>query len=186
MAQMDAVPAPFGDIVALHDSHCFIPTVSALALDTEDLFYDVAGDPDILSSTPFDAVYFPVENQEHVAIGPENAAWLLAELQLGVTAVAGAPPATPGVVAALAASPNPFAGETRIRFAIPRGGPARLAVYDASGRRLATLRDEVLDAGAHEVRWDGTGSGGGRLGAGLYFVAVHGEGFAASTKVLLR
>ena len=32
MAQMDATTAPYGDIVALHDNHCFMPTVSALAL----------------------------------------------------------------------------------------------------------------------------------------------------------
>ena len=57
MAQMDSTEAPYGDIVALHDTHCFIPTVSALAIDTADLLYDVAGDPDLLASTPFDAVY---------------------------------------------------------------------------------------------------------------------------------
>jgi hypothetical protein len=48
MAQMDSTEAPYGDIIALHDNHGFIPTISALDLATEDPFYDVAGDPDIL------------------------------------------------------------------------------------------------------------------------------------------
>ena len=45
MAQLDTTQAPYGDIVALHNAHCFIPTVSALDLPTSDLFFDVAGTP---------------------------------------------------------------------------------------------------------------------------------------------
>ncbi len=59
MAEMDAVPAPYGDIIALHPAHAFIPTVSALALAVDDPFHDIAGDPDLLSRTPFAAVYYP-------------------------------------------------------------------------------------------------------------------------------
>jgi hypothetical protein len=80
MAEMDAVPAPYGDIVALHPAHAFIPTVSSLALAVDDPFHDIAGDPGLLSLTPFAAVYFPVENQEHILITPENKTWFLAEL----------------------------------------------------------------------------------------------------------
>jgi hypothetical protein len=86
MAQMDTTPNSNGDIVALHPNHCFIPTVSALALDTTDPFYDVDGDPDLLAHTPFDVVYFPAENQEHVTVTLENRAWFLDEIGLGVLA----------------------------------------------------------------------------------------------------
>jgi hypothetical protein len=185
MAEMDAVPAPFGDIVALHGSHCFIPTVSALGIDTEDLFYDIAGDPDILSHTPFDAVYFPQENQEHVLVTPENAAWLIAELQGGVSAIAEAA-VPPGEPILFPASPNPFSESTRIRFALPHEGPARLAVYDASGRRVATLLDTRLSPGAHETTWNGASASGRRLASGVYFVNLTGAGIAVSSKVLLR
>lgn len=88
MAQMDSTQAPYGDIIALHQRHDFIPTVSALGLDTQDLFYDIAGDPDLLASTPFDAGYFPQANQEHVLVTPENAAWVVAEVGSGRTAAA--------------------------------------------------------------------------------------------------
>jgi len=80
MAEMDAVEAPYGDIIALHPAHAFIPTISSLALDVDDPFFDIAGEPDLLSLTPFDAVYFPAENQEHVLITPESKGWFLAEL----------------------------------------------------------------------------------------------------------
>ncbi len=73
MAQMDSVVAPYGDIIALHDSHCFIPTISALDISTTDPFYDIAGDPDLVSHTPFANVYVPPDNQPHITVTPENA-----------------------------------------------------------------------------------------------------------------
>jgi hypothetical protein len=78
------VSAPYGDIVALHGAHDFIPSVSALALGGVDPFYDIAGDPDLLQATPFDQVYFPPANEEHVAITPVNKAWFQAEIQSGI------------------------------------------------------------------------------------------------------
>ncbi len=35
----------------------FIPTVSALCFDTNNLFYDIGDDPNMLDKTPFDAIY---------------------------------------------------------------------------------------------------------------------------------
>jgi len=81
MEQAADVPAPFGDIVALHGSHSFIPTISALALDSNDPFYDVAGDGALLDHTPFQTVYFPSDNQEHIDITAENKLWFVAEVQ---------------------------------------------------------------------------------------------------------
>jgi len=68
------------EITTDHPNHCFIPTVSALDIDTPDLFYDIAADPDILNKTPFDAIYFPSVNEDHVAITPANSVWFLQEI----------------------------------------------------------------------------------------------------------
>ncbi|HMB67744.1 MAG TPA: hypothetical protein VKU85_00480, partial [bacterium] len=153
MAQMDAVEAPYGDIVALHDNHAFIPTISSLALDTGDLFHDVDGDPDLLSITPFDALYFPSTspNQEHVFISAETAAALLDELGLGVTGVPDVA-AAPAELRLLAPRPNPFRTGTAIHFLLPHAGPVALDVFDVRGRRLARLLDgALLPAGPHAV-----------------------------------
>jgi len=40
-----------------------------------------------------------------------------------------------------------------LRFTLPAAGPARIDVFDVQGRRVATLVDGVVDAGAHDVRW---------------------------------
>ncbi len=189
MAQMDSTPAPNGDIVALHGSHAFIPTVSALDLATADLFHDIANDPDLLAITPFDAVYFPQANpanQEHVLITAESAAWVIAEIEGGVTGVAAPPLAGPGAAMILSASPNPFDATARIRFALPRAGAARLAVLDAAGRQVAVIRDTLFAAGEHEAIWDGSTATGARASAGVYFLALRGPDFATSRKVVLR
>ena len=84
MQQLADATAPFGDIIALHNDHNFIPTISALALSTNDPFYDIAGDGNLLGLTEFDQVYFPADNQEHIDINAQNKAWFLAEIQLGI------------------------------------------------------------------------------------------------------
>ncbi len=54
------------------NSHTFIPTVSALAFDTDDLFYNIEGDPNKLEKTPFDAIIgISGDNLSHV-IGDNN------------------------------------------------------------------------------------------------------------------
>ena len=66
--------------------------------------------------------------------------------------------------------PNPSAGSTLIRYTLPADAArATLAVYDLSGRRVRTLLDGALPAGAHETRWDGMNDGGGPARAGVYF-----------------
>jgi len=70
---------------------------------------------------------------------------------------------TPSRLSFQAPSPNPFAGETRLRFQIPIPSRVRLAVFDAAGRRVATLLDGVMPAGVHSATFDAA-----RLPAGVY------------------
>jgi len=76
----DFGPFTYGDILTSNPTHCFIPTISALDINTTDLFYDIAGDQNILSKTPFDAIYYPPGNQEHIFISPKSVGWVLNEL----------------------------------------------------------------------------------------------------------
>ncbi len=169
MAQMDSTEAPYGDIIALYPNHCYMPTISSLALDTDDLFYDIAGDPDLLSHTYFDAVYFPAENQEHVLVTPENADWLLSEILWGTSA---------GIVAAdhwmcrtpviRAIHPNPARGAVQIHLSLPQPGHAHLSVYDIAGRMVAEVAETYRPAGDHRLTWDGTDAQGRQVGVGVY------------------
>jgi hypothetical protein len=69
-AQIDSIDPPLGDIIALHDNHCFVSTVSAFDLNVTDLFYNIAADPDIMEKTPYDTIYWASQNEEHVHLTP--------------------------------------------------------------------------------------------------------------------
>lgn len=84
--------------------------------------------------------------------------------------------------------PNPFAGDTTFRFAIPgsaAGAKLRLAVYDVAGRMLGTIISRTANEGRFEVRWDGRDAGGRMLPAGAYLYRLE-VGETALTRRLLR
>jgi flagellar hook assembly protein FlgD len=43
-----------------------------------------------------------------------------------------------------------------------------LEIFDAAGRRIATLVDRVEDTGDHEITWNGTGTDGRQVASGIY------------------
>ena len=61
---------------------------------------------------------------------------------------------------------------------MPREGAASVALFDASGRRVAVLHEGTLAAGAHEFA-----IGGARLSSGAYFVRAEAGGETARTRV---
>ncbi len=63
--------------------------------------------------------------------------------------------------------PNPFNPATRIAFAVPQASRVRMEVYDLVGRKIATLIDGDLDAGAHAVEFDAA-----RFSSGVYFYTL--------------
>ncbi len=65
--------------------------------------------------------------------------------------------------------PNPFNPTTAIAFELPSPGRAELAVYNAAGRRVATLASGVLDAGRHTAIWNGRNEAGDAVASGVYF-----------------
>ena len=184
MAQADSTEAPYGDIVALHPDHCFIPTVSALDLPTTDLFFDVDDTPDLASLTPFDAVYFPNSNQGHVEITVENAAWFKAELFGSPT---GAPAPQRLAVRMDSNSPNPFNPSTSIRLEVFESAQVRLDVYDLRGRHVIRLLDGQLEAGERRVEWNGTDGSGRPVASGVYVARLsHGTHTVAQRMALVR
>ncbi|MFH1311957.1 MAG: T9SS type A sorting domain-containing protein [Candidatus Eisenbacteria bacterium] len=169
MAQLDSAAAPYGDIVALYDNHCFIPTISALALDTEDLFYDIAGDADLMTHTPFDTVYYPVVNEGHMEITAESATWFLTELRRDDAAVPGQHMPVPEAAVLYRNSPNPFSRTTTIRYSVARPERIHLDIYDIEGRRVVSLLDRSVSAGLGQVVWEGTDGHGRDVASGIYF-----------------
>ena len=64
--------------------------------------------------------------------------------------------------------PNPFNPMTTISFSLPAGGRVTLVVYDVAGNRIRTLVNQDLEAGDHQVIWNGSDEGGRQVAAGIY------------------
>ncbi len=75
--------------------------------------------------------------------------------------------------------PNPFNPATTIRYSVPQRTTVRLKVFNTIGQQVASLVDEVQDAGAHEVRFNGL-----TLASGVYFYRLN-AGSQTGTKRLL-
>ena len=60
-----------------------------------------------------------------------------------------------------------------------------LAIYDANGRLVRTLVNEVEGYGAHEVTWDGRDDNGATVGSGVYFYRLQAGKLTESKKMVL-
>jgi len=86
-----------------------------------------------------------------------------------------------------AVHPNPFSRETKIAFSTSTNAFVQLMIYDASGRMVRELFVGHLDAGRHEVVWNGNNQAGLKLTAGVYFLKIHiGNNFDVKKVVLLE
>ena len=83
--------------------------------------------------------------------------------------------------------PNPFTPATSISFAIPASERVRVSVFDIRGRLVRTLVDDVLEAGPHDLPWNGTNQWNEPVGSGVYFYRLESDGVAQlRSMVLLR
>jgi hypothetical protein len=131
----------------------------------------------------------PTHAEFTAALGAITQLFIRAEYQLGpdtqyldnvvlAGATAGVESAAQVATLALAPpAPNPSAGPARLDFALPRAGRADVAVFDASGRRVATIAEGGFAPGSHTAAWDGRDAAGRPAHAGIYWVrlAVAGE-----------
>ncbi len=94
------------------------------------------------------------------------------------------PAATSGF-APLSATPNPTTRGLTLRFGLVAPRRARLAVFSADGRQIASLSDGILPAGPNEIGWDGRLAGGRLAPAGVYFARLEMPGRTETTRVVL-
>ena len=63
--------------------------------------------------------------------------------------------------------PNPFNPVTSISFQLPETASVRLGVYNLAGQRVALLAEGMMEAGMHQVSFDGS-----NLSSGIYVYAL--------------
>jgi hypothetical protein len=81
--------------------------------------------------------------------------------------------------------PNPFNPTTTIEYAIPAAGRVTLEVYNMLGERVASLVDNMQEAGFYRVGWDGRDNNGAAVATGVYLYRVKSGDFSSVRKLLL-
>jgi hypothetical protein len=90
-------------------------------------------------------------------------------LDLSALPVAAGPGAPAARLALSAPHPNPSRGAVRFALELPAASAVEVAIYDLGGRRVRTLHRGPLEAGRHDLTWDGGGAAGRRAAPGVYF-----------------
>ncbi len=76
--------------------------------------------------------------------------------------------------------PNPFNPTTNIKFSLPYAGDVKLEVYNVLGQLVTVLLDKKMEAGYHEVTWEGSA-----YASGVYFYKLKSNSFTQSKKMIL-
>ncbi len=76
--------------------------------------------------------------------------------------------------------PNPFNPVTVIRYQLPVTSRVTLKVYDNIGRLIATLTDDVQEAGYRSMEWNAS-----NIASGVYYIRMTAGAFTEAKKMLL-
>lgn len=72
-------------------------------------------------------------------------------------------------------SPNPFNSSTVIKYSLPQPSKVVLKIYSIIGNEIATLVNEIKQAGEYVTQWNGLNDEGVPVASGIYFCKILAE-----------
>jgi hypothetical protein len=81
--------------------------------------------------------------------------------------------------------PNPFNPSTTIRYDMKEKGLVRIKIYNVAGELVRTLVDEMKNAGAYSIAWDGRNNAGSGVASGIYFYKMETRAFSQTKKMVV-
>jgi len=82
-------------------------------------------------------------------------------------------------------TPNPFNPMTTIRYQLDRAADVQLLVFTPSGRLVSRLVNGHVNAGSHEIVWNGTDLSGKPASSGVYYYQLKTEDQTFRNKMVL-
>jgi hypothetical protein len=117
---------------------------------------------------------------------PEHVVFAYTALWEAMESTAIGDDATNGASARLALqSQNTLRAGGTLQVDLQKKAYARLEIFSVTGRRIAVLRDGILEAGRHALSWQAHHPDGMPLATGLYFARVEVDGQQVTKKHIL-
>ena len=82
--------------------------------------------------------------------------------------------------------PNPFNPQATATFVTTRAGTVRVEIFNIGGRLVKTIvRDQIMDAGSHDIVISARGDQGAMLSSGIYFLRIIGPDGPVTTRITI-
>jgi hypothetical protein len=81
--------------------------------------------------------------------------------------------------------PNPFNPTTTIKYQLPKKADVKIVIYNMLGQVVRTVVDKAVDAGFHQVVWDGLNDTGNRVSTGVYIYRMETDKFVKAHKMIM-
>ena len=81
--------------------------------------------------------------------------------------------------------PNPFNPTTTIKYQMPQSAKVRLTIFNVLGQKVRTLLNSQVEAGYHQVVWDGLNDTGSRVSSGIYIFRFESDNYKQVKKMIL-
>lgn len=81
--------------------------------------------------------------------------------------------------------PNPFNPVTSIKYSLARKSQVDIAVFNILGQHVNTLVSGELEAGPHQIEWNGDDDNGNEVASGIYFYKMVTDEYVETHKMVL-
>ena len=81
--------------------------------------------------------------------------------------------------------PNPFNPTTTISFDLPAAAQVEVNIFNAAGQKIRTLVNSGMNAGTHQIEWEGRNDTGQKVTSGVYLYQLKTNNYAKVMKMIL-
>jgi len=81
--------------------------------------------------------------------------------------------------------PNPFNPTTQFTVSLPQTAHLEVGVYNVLGQKVATLANDMREAGTYSITWNSNSDAGMTASSGVYFLKMTAGNFTSVRKIML-